>query len=92
MASPTVRIGPVSGESGSLGGNGVPERAGCVAMCVAVRRRSSSSGLSGLSPGTAAEVAERHGVSYATNTWRKQFWLEPADVKRLRQLEQENAD
>jgi transposase-like protein len=39
-----------------------------------------------------AEVAKRHGVSDATiYTWRKQFGqLEPADVKRLRQLEQEN--
>jgi transposase-like protein len=38
------------------------------------------------------EVAKRHGVSDATiYTWRKQFGqLEPADVKRLRQLEQEN--
>ena len=38
------------------------------------------------------EVAKRHGVSeemiYA---WRKRFGqLEPADVRRLRQLEQEN--
>src|ERR671911_3177984 len=39
-----------------------------------------------------AEVAKRHGVSDATiYTWRKQFGqLEPADVKRLRHLEQEN--
>ena len=39
-----------------------------------------------------AEVAKRHGVSDAKiYTWRKQFGrLEPADVKRLRQLEQEN--
>ena len=39
-----------------------------------------------------AEVAKRHGVSDATiYTWRKPFGqLEPADVKRLRQLEQEN--
>src|SRR5215204_6330299 len=39
-----------------------------------------------------AEVAKRHGVSDATiYTWRKQFGqLEPTDVKRLRQLEQEN--
>jgi putative transposase len=39
-----------------------------------------------------AEVAKRHGVSDATiYMWRKQFGqLEPTDVKRLRQLEQEN--
>ena len=40
-----------------------------------------------------AEVAKKHGVSEATiYAWRKRFGaLEPADVKRLRQLEQENA-
>ena len=40
-----------------------------------------------------AEVAKQHGVSEQTlYTWRKRFGaLEPADVKRLRQLEQENA-
>lgn len=40
-----------------------------------------------------AEVAKKHGVSEQTlYTWRKRFGaLEPADVKRLRQLEQENA-
>lgn len=39
-----------------------------------------------------AEVAKQHGVSEQTlYTWRKRFGaLEPADVKRLRQLEQEN--
>ena len=39
-----------------------------------------------------AEVAKSHGVSDATMyTWRKRFGqLESADVKRLRQLEQEN--
>jgi transposase-like protein len=39
-----------------------------------------------------AEVAKRHGVSDQTiYGWRKQFGrLEPADVKRLRQLEHEN--
>ena len=38
------------------------------------------------------EVAKRHGVSAETiYSWRKHFGtLEPADVKRLRQLEQEN--
>ena len=38
------------------------------------------------------EVAKRHGVSAQTiYSWRKHFGtLEPADVKRLRQLEQEN--
>jgi transposase-like protein len=38
------------------------------------------------------EVAKRHGVSAQTiYGWRKHFGtLEPADVKRLRQLEQEN--
>ena len=38
------------------------------------------------------EVAKRHGVSAQTiYSWRKHFaTLEPADVKRLRQLEQEN--
>jgi len=39
------------------------------------------------------EVAKKHGVSAQTiYGWRKHFGtLEPADVKRLRQLEQENA-
>jgi transposase-like protein len=39
-----------------------------------------------------AEVAKKHGVSDQTiYSWRKRFGtLEPADVKRLRQLEQEN--
>ena len=38
------------------------------------------------------EVAKQHGVSAQTiYSWRKHFGtLEPADVKRLRQLEQEN--
>ena len=38
------------------------------------------------------EVAKRHGVSEQTlYTWRKRFGqLDPVDVKRLRQLEQEN--
>ena len=40
-----------------------------------------------------AEVAKKHGVSDATiYAWRKRFRnLEPVDVKRLRQLEHENA-
>jgi transposase-like protein len=40
-----------------------------------------------------AEVAKKHGVSDVTiYTWRKRFGkLEPADVKRLRQLEHENS-
>lgn len=40
-----------------------------------------------------AEVARKHKVSEQTlYTWRKRFGtLEPADVKRLRQLEAENA-
>lgn len=40
-----------------------------------------------------AEVAKRHGVSDQTiYLWRKRFGeLEAADVKRLRQLEAENA-
>ena len=40
-----------------------------------------------------AEVAKKHGVSEATiYAWRKNYGqLESADVKRLRQLEQENA-
>ena len=39
-----------------------------------------------------AEVAKKHGVSDQTiYAWRKRFGtLEPADVKRLRQLEHEN--
>lgn len=39
-----------------------------------------------------AEVAKRHGVSDQTiYAWRKRFGqLESVDVKRLRQLEQEN--
>ena len=38
------------------------------------------------------EVAKKHGVSAQTiDVWRKHFGtLEPTDVKRLRQLEQEN--
>ncbi len=40
-----------------------------------------------------ADVAKKHKVSEQTiYTWRKRFGtLEPADVKRLRQLEAENA-
>ncbi len=40
-----------------------------------------------------AEVAKRHGISeQSIYTWRKRFGeLEAADLKRLRQLEQENA-
>jgi transposase-like protein len=40
-----------------------------------------------------AQVAKKHGVSEQTiYTWRKRFGaLEAVDVKRLRQLEQENA-
>ena len=39
------------------------------------------------------EVAKRHGISAQTiYGWRKHFGtLEPADVKRLRQLEQETS-
>lgn len=42
--------------------------------------------------GSVAEVAKKHGVSEQTlYTWRKHYGeLSPADVKRLRQLEQEN--
>lgn len=41
---------------------------------------------------TVAEVARKHGVSDQTiYSWRKRFGaLEPVDVRRLRQLEQEN--
>jgi putative transposase len=40
-----------------------------------------------------ADVAKKHGVSDATiYAWRKRFGqLEAVDVRRLRQLEQENA-
>ena len=40
-----------------------------------------------------AEVAKKHGVSDQTiYLWRKRFGkLEPVDVKRLRQIEAENA-
>jgi transposase-like protein len=40
-----------------------------------------------------AEVAKKYGVSEQTlYNWRKHFaGLDPSDVKRLRQLEQENA-
>jgi putative transposase len=40
-----------------------------------------------------AEVAKKHGISDQTiYLWRKRFGqVEPADVKRLRQLKQENA-
>ena len=43
--------------------------------------------------GSVAEVAKRHGISeQSIYTWRRRFGaMEPADVKRLRQLEQENA-
>ncbi len=43
--------------------------------------------------GSVAEVAKKHGVSeQSIYTWRKSFGsLDAADVKRLRQLEQENA-
>jgi transposase-like protein len=39
------------------------------------------------------DVAKRHGISDQTiYLWRKKFGqLEPADVRKLRQLEQENA-
>ncbi len=39
------------------------------------------------------EVAKKHGISEQTlYTWRKKFGqLEPTDVKRLKQMEQENA-
>ena len=39
-----------------------------------------------------ADVAKKHGVSDQTiYAWRKRFGtLEPADVKRLRQVEQDN--
>lgn len=39
------------------------------------------------------EVAKQHGVSEQTlYTWRKKFGqLEPTDVRRLKQMEQENA-
>jgi transposase-like protein len=39
------------------------------------------------------EVAKKHGVSDVTiYAWRKRFGqLDPVDVKKLRQLEQENA-
>ena len=43
--------------------------------------------------GSVAEVAKKHGISeQSIYTWRKRFGtLEAADIKRLRQLEQENA-
>jgi transposase-like protein len=43
--------------------------------------------------GTVAEAAKKHGVSEQTiYLWRKRFGqLEALDVRRLRQLEQENA-
>lgn len=43
--------------------------------------------------GSVAEVAKKHGISDQTiYLWRKRFGkLEPADVKRLRQLEVENS-
>ena len=44
-------------------------------------------------PARVAEVAKKHGISDATiYGWRKRYGeLETADVKRLRQVEQENA-
>ena len=43
--------------------------------------------------GTVAEVAKKHGISEQTiYLWRKRFGkLEAVDVKRLRQIESENA-
>lgn len=43
--------------------------------------------------GSVAEVAKKHGISeQSIYTWRKRFGtLEAADLKILRQLEQENA-
>ena len=43
--------------------------------------------------GPVAEVARRHGVSEQTiYTWRKKYGgVEAADLRRLRQLEKENA-
>lgn len=43
--------------------------------------------------GSVAEVARKHGISeQSIYTWRKRFGaLETAGLKRLRQLEQENA-
>ena len=43
--------------------------------------------------GTVAEVAVKHGINEPTiYLWRERFGkLSPVDVKRLRQLEQENA-
>lgn len=43
--------------------------------------------------GSVPEVAKKHGVSEQTlYTWRKKFGqLDPTDVKRLKQLGQENA-
>ena len=43
--------------------------------------------------GSVPEVAKKHGVSEQTlYTWRKRFGqLDPTDVKRLKQLAQENA-
>lgn len=43
--------------------------------------------------GSVAEVTKKHGISeQSIYTWRKRFGaMDPADVKRLRQLEQENA-
>ena len=43
--------------------------------------------------GPVAEIAKKHAISEQTiYTWRKKFGaLEAVDVKRLRQLEQENA-
>ena len=43
--------------------------------------------------GSVPDVAKKHGVSEQTlYTWRKKFGqLDPTDVKRLKQLAQENA-
>ena len=40
-----------------------------------------------------SEVAKRHGISEQTiYTWRKRYGdVEPADLRRLRQMEKENA-
>jgi len=50
------------------------------------------SGFSEADRALVPEVAKRHGISDQTiYAWRKRFGdLEPADVRRLRQLESEN--
>jgi putative transposase len=59
----------------------------------AIQRRADGHDPAGSHEKPVPEVAKKHGISAQTiYGWRKHFGsLEPSDVKRLRQLEQENS-